>query len=382
MFGKSIKLFTLLGFEVRVDASWIVIALLVTWSLAVGFFPAMLPDLSRATYWVMGIAGALGLFLSIILHEFAHSIVARRYGIPMKGITLFIFGGVAHMGEEPPNPKSEFLMAIAGPIMSLVIAGACYGLMALGQTAGWPGELVAILGYLGFINLVVVVFNLIPAFPLDGGRVLRSALWAWKKRVKWATRIASRAGSIFGLILVFLGILNVIGGNFIGGFWLFLIGLFLRSAAQMSYQQLEVRQALEGEPVSRFMHAHPITVSPPVTLRQFTEDYVYQYHHKMFPVAENSKLLGLVSLDEVKKVPPEKRDQVSVAEVMVPPSNENTIMPEEDAVEALSKMNRGHLSKLLVVQGERLAGILSLRDLQKFLALKIELEDAEQGANA
>jgi Zn-dependent protease len=206
MFGPSLKLFTLSGFDVKVDVSWIVIAVLVVWSLAAGLFPVWIEGLQPAVYWYMGIAGAIGLFGSIILHEFGHSIVARKYGIPIRGITLFIFGGVAEMEKEPPTAKSEFLMAIAGPVMSLFLVVVFSALYMAAAAAEVAMSIVAVLAYLAWINAIVVVFNMIPAFPLDGGRVLRSLLWAWKKRLRWATRVASTIGSGFGFVLIGFGI--------------------------------------------------------------------------------------------------------------------------------------------------------------------------------
>ena len=191
MFGARITLFRLLGFEVRLDASWLILAVLLTWSLARGYFPAYYPGLAAQTYWWMGVVGALGLFASIVLHELAHSVVARRYGLPMRGITLFIFGGVAEMDDHPPTAKSEGMMAIVGPIASYALALVFYLLHLAGSGGGLPEALTGVLGYLAFINLVLATFNLVPGFPLDGGRVLRSILWAWKGDLRWATRTAS-----------------------------------------------------------------------------------------------------------------------------------------------------------------------------------------------
>ncbi len=191
MFGKRITLFRLLGFEVRVDASWVVIALIVTWTLASGIFPHQYADLPVATYWWMGAAGMVGLFASIVFHELSHSLVARRHGIEIKGITLFIFGGVAEMEDEPPDPKSEFAMAIAGPIASYGLCAALYGTTAIGIALDWPVPMVAVFRYVAYMNGILATFNLVPAFPLDGGRVLRSILWAWKSNIRWATRTGS-----------------------------------------------------------------------------------------------------------------------------------------------------------------------------------------------
>lgn len=195
MFGNNFTLFEFLGFRVRANVSWLFLAILVTWSLAAGFFPSAYPGLNKATYWALAVTGMIGLFFSLLFHEFSHSVVARARGLPMKGITLFLFGGVAEMEMEPPSAKTEFLMAIAGPISSVVLAVVFYGI-ALGMEAqGLPNHMAGVPRYLGFINLLLAAFNMVPGFPLDGGRVLRAALWHWKGDLRWATRWASRLGS-------------------------------------------------------------------------------------------------------------------------------------------------------------------------------------------
>ena len=375
MFGKRIKLFKLLGFEVRIDLSWIIIALLITWSLSKGLFPAYYKNLSTQTYWWMGIIGALGLFLSIIAHEFSHSLVARKYGIPMKGITLFIFGGVAEMDEEPPSPKVEFMMAIAGPLSSILIALIFYGIHAIGKQGGLAEPINGVVGYLGWINAILAGFNLLPAFPLDGGRILRSILWGAKKNLRWATYISSRIGSGFGIFFIILGVIQVFRGNFVGGMWWFLIGMFLHGAAKASYQQLITRKALEGEPIRRFMKTDPVTVSPSISLERLVEDYIYKYHFKMFPVVEDSvKLLGCVTTKQVKEIPREDWGRKTVGEFAAQCSPENSIEPQADAMRALSIMNQTGNSRLMVVEKGRLVGIIALKDLLELLSLKVELE--------
>jgi Zn-dependent protease/CBS domain-containing protein len=375
MFGRSMKMFKLLGFEVRIDASWIVIAVLVTWSLAKGAFPAWYPNLTPLTYWTMGVVGALGLFVSIVAHEFCHSLVARKFGMPMKGITLFIFGGVAEMGDEPPTAKAEFMMAIVGPLSSLVIGGVFYLIYRWGVASGWPTPVNAVNGYLAYINGILAAFNLLPAFPLDGGRVLRSILWGAKDNLRWATRVSSSIGAAFGIGLIFLGVLQFIGGNVIGGVWMFLIGLFLRNAAQMSYQQLLVRKALEGEPVSRFMNANPVTVQDSITVEKLVEDYIYKYHYKMFPVMAGEKLVGCITTRQVKEIPREEWSRETIREAADPCSAENTISPSTDAIKALAMMSQGGISRLLVVDSGRLVGMVTLKDLLDFFSLKVELEE-------
>ncbi len=338
MFGKRVKIFKLLGFEVRLDLSWFLIAIFITWSLSVGLFPYFYKDLSPQTYWFMGIAGTLGLFLSIVIHEFAHSLVARHYGMPMKGITLFIFGGVAEMGDEPNSPKVEFLMAIAGPVTSILLALFFTALAAWTRNLDTP--VFGVLQYLGGINGILAAFNLVPAFPLDGGRILRSILWGIGHNLRWATRVSSKIGYFFAVILICLGFLQVIQGNFIGGVWWILIGFFLQNAAKMSYQQLLAREVLQGEPVRRFMQGNPTVVSPSLTIKQLVEDYIYTYHYKMFPVVSDGKLQGCISTQQVKSIPREDWDSHTVAEFSNSCDAENSISPDTDALKALEIMNR------------------------------------------
>lgn len=376
MFTKRLKLFNLLGFPIYVDLSWFIVVVLITWSLATGTFPYFVEGQSPTVYWWMGLAGAIGLFISILAHELGHSVVARQFDLPMRGITLFIFGGVAEMTKEPPSAKAEFFVAIAGPIVSVFIAAACF---VTGFVTGnaLPPPVLGVIWYLGWINGVLVAFNLIPAFPLDGGRVLRSILWHVKGSLRWSTRVTSAIGSAFGLFLILLGALSFISGNIIGGMWQFLIGTFLRNAAQMSYQQVLIRQALEGEPIARFMNANVVTVPPSATVHEFVDDYIYRHHHKMYPVTDNGHLLGCVTMRDVHEVPRDEWDRTTVAEILHPCDNGNAISPHTDAMQALSNMNRTKASRLMVVRDGRLEGMLSLKDLLNFISLKVELEDDE-----
>jgi len=376
MLGRRIKLFKLFGFEVQIDLSWVIIAVLVAWSLAVGFFPFRYQYLSVQTYWIMGVGGAIGFFLSVIFHEIFHSLVARKFGIPMKGITLFIFGGVSEMGEEPPNAKAEFLMAMVGPLSSIAIALACYGIHILGIRGGWPISIDGVILYLAYINSLLAAFNLLPAFPLDGGRMLRAVLWAFKKNLRWATRIASGIGSGFAMLLMLLGVFQFFfTGNLIGGIWSFLIGIFLQGAARMSYRQILIRKGLEGEQVRRFMKADPVTVPPSISLRQLVEEYIYKYHFKMFPVVESSdKLIGCITTKQLEGVPRDEWGLKTVRELALQCSPENTIEPQADAIQALSLMARTGSGRLIVIEGNRMVGVITLKDMLKFLSLKLELE--------
>lgn len=374
MFTKRIPLFRLFGFEVAVDLTWLVLAVLVTWSLAVGLFPALYPDLGPTVYWSMGVLGMIGLLISIVVHELSHSLVAKRYGMPIKGITLFIFGGVAEMHDEPVGPRAEFNVAIAGPISSLLVAGVCYVLSLAAQGIGAPVTVSGVFGYLATINVVLAVFNMVPAFPLDGGRVLRAILWGWKGDYLRATRIAANFGSGFGLLLILLAVLSIVSGNFIAGMWYFLIGLFVRGAAQATYQQTLMRETLHDVPVARLMTKDPVSVDPTQPLDELVDKFFYTHNFKAFPVVQGERLLGYVNLRDVKQVLREQWHERTVADIMEACSEENTVTPGTDAASALTRMMRSRRPRLLVASKDRLAGVVSQSDLLRFLAIKLNLE--------
>jgi Zn-dependent protease/CBS domain-containing protein len=375
MFGRGITLIKLFGFEVKIDFSWLLLGLLITWTLAQGLFPHFYEGYQTLTYWLMGVAGALGLLVSIVFHELWHSLVARRFGLPMRGITLFIFGGVAEMTEEPSSPKVEFFMAVAGPISSVVLGLGLFGIVFLGDSLGWPQPVTGVINYLALLNLILAGFNLIPAFPLDGGRVLRSVLWGWKDNIRWATQLSSKIGGGFGIALIIIGLIEVITGNFVGGIWMFLIGMFIRGASQTAYKQLILRRSLEGEKVRRFMKSDPVTVSPSLSIEDLVEDYIYKHHYKMYPVVEGGKLIGCVTINQVKEIPKEERDKRKVAELAQSCSEKNTIGPDEDAMQALSIMRKNRASRLMVAEDGKLIGMISLKDMMGLLSLKIDLEE-------
>lgn len=382
MFGKSVTLFRLFGFAVRADLSWLIILALVIWSLAGGVFRAQYPEMPWPGLLAMGLAGAAGLFLSIVFHELCHSLVARRFGLPMKGITLFLFGGVAEMTDEPPSPKAEFWMAIAGPAASVLVAIAALGVYVVASVAGLRGPGLDVLRWVGNINILLVIFNMIPGFPLDGGRVLRSILWHFGHDLRRATHTASRVGAVFGAVLIGLGFLSLLVGNAVGGLWFILIGFFIRAAAKQSYRQVLVRQFLHGEPVSRFMSGRPLTVPDDLPVDRLVEDYVYRHHHKMFPVVHGEQLVGCVTTRDVQQIPREQWPQRRVGEIAHPCQTENSVQAGQDAFEALSLMNRNHVSRVVVLDDGHLAGMLSLKDLGKFLSLKLEIETNQKPSSA
>lgn len=373
--ARGYPLFTILGFEVRLNLSWLVLGLLIAWTLAEGFFPQEYPDLARATRWWMGVAGAVGIFFSIVFHELSHSVVGRRFGLPIHGITLFIFGGMAEMRHEPRAPKAEFLMAGVGPLSSLVLALVFWQLQRMGEALGWPVPVIGVSHYLAIINVVLAVFNLVPAYPLDGGRMLRAGLWAWRGDLQSATRIASGIGRIFGLALMILGALSFIGGNVIGGVWYVLIGAFLRGAAGASYRQLLVRRFLEGKTVADLMEDAPPTVGPSATLRELVDEGVYRHRRRLFPVVEDSRLVGCVSVEDLRSVPEAEWGERTVGDVMSACSSDNTVAPDEPANELMSALlTQPAGGQRVVAQDGELVGTISLDDLRELMALRLELE--------
>lgn len=374
MFGKRLNILNVGGIKIGVDISWLFIAILITVSLALGYFPYYSPHQSQEAYWIMGFIGMLGLFICVILHELGHSLVALHYKIPVPQITLFLFGGVAEIKKEPDSAKVEFLMAIAGPLVSVVLAALMYVLTVLGMHYHWPFYVTGITTYLAVINLILVIFNLLPAFPLDGGRVFRSILWGLKKDIKWATRVATQIGKIFGLILILIGIFLFIRGLFFSGIWIAIIGIFLRQAAASSLMQLYLNEGLREEKVTKFMKTTLITVSPDITVDDFVEKFVYQSHHYMYPVMEQGRPLGIIILNSIKSVPKSEWGSTSVVKFMIPFDQLKTVTPNTNAMKALEIMQENDIPSLLVMEDNKLVGIVTESDLYRKIALKLELE--------
>jgi Zn-dependent protease/predicted transcriptional regulator len=323
----------------------------------------------------MGVAVAIGIFISIVFHEFAHSIVARHFGLEMRGITLFLFGGVAEMEQEPPGPKSEFLIAIAGPISSLLLAYIFWLTETIARAGGWPRPFIGVIATMVLINFWVAMFNLVPAFPLDGGRVLRAVLWYRKGNLRSATYVSSKIGRGFGLVLMVLGGLSLIRGDLIGGMWWFLIGAFLRGAASSSYQQLVISEVIQDRPVSEFMRRAPVTVPPSISIGDWLDDYVYQTHFKMYPVVEGERLLGCISIDTIKDLPSSERSRRTVGDFVQPCSSENMISADMSTSELLRSIVRpGSGARYMVVDKGRLVGMISLKDLLELISLKLEID--------
>ena len=374
MFGQSYTVFRVFGLDIKVNVGWAFLAILIAWSLAQGYFPGLYEGLPRQTYWWMGLAGAIGLFASITLHELAHSLVARSFGMEIRGITLWLLGGAAELADEPPSPKAEFFMAIVGPLTSAALAIALLQIGELLTSLDAPEPVTGVLSYLGLLNGILAVFNLVPAFPLDGGRVLRSMLWAWSKDLRWATWWASKTGSILGLTGIGFGLLTMISGSLVPGLWWILLGMFVRFAADSSYYQLEAGRTLAGKTVGTLMTADPVTVAPDMTIETLVNDWIYRHHIEFFPVLEDGRLVGCVSTSEVKRVPNDKWKETIVGDIMAASGPQNTVDADADAAEALEKMQRSGTSRLLVVRSGTLAGVITLKDLLKLIALKMDLE--------
>lgn len=382
----SFRLGRLLGVRVDVDWSLFIIFWLVTVSLASGTFPAWHPDWSVGLRWGVAVAAALLFFGSVLLHELSHALVGRAFGMNTRNITLFLFGGVASIEQEPATPRAEFLMAIVGPLVSI---GLGVVFLALGAwLAGAPsddpatmmrglGPAATLLVWLGPINLFVGVFNLLPGFPLDGGRVLRAFLWRATGDLERATRWATRAGQLLGLLLVFAGIAMAFGADvpFLGrgivtGIWLAMIGWFLSSAAAASYRQHLMSSLLEGVPVAQLMRPEVDVVAPTLPLVHFVDEHLMRSDQRAFPVVESERLVGLVCLEDVRKLPRGAWQDAQVGDVMTPSAALSVVTPEEEVNEALRALGRRDVEQLPVVRDGRLVGVLRRRDIFRWLELQ------------
>ena len=366
MFGQSIKLFDLLGFPIRIDASWFLIAALIVWSLSSGYFPQTLPGLGQMAYVTLALVAMLGLFGSLILHEVAHSLVARRYGLGIGGITLFLFGGVAELSEEPASPASEFWIAIAGPAMSLTLA-LSFGLGAAILPSAAAITLLA--GYLAAVNLMLALFNLLPAFPLDGGRVLRAWLWQRSGDLLSATQKASSAGVFLAFALMGLGVLSAMSGGGIGGFWLVLIGFFVLTASRGAYQQLLLKDGLRGRQVADLMTTNPHIAVPDMRLADLVDRVMLAHAISFVPVIAKGQLMGQIDTRMVQTIPRDDWAKRDVASVMVPVDLDCVISPQMTAQDALARLIAGPARKLIVVDRGAVCGVLSLRDLLAHIAV-------------
>jgi Zn-dependent protease/CBS domain-containing protein len=363
----GIRLGSVLGFEIRIDYSWFIIFFLILWTFSAGVFPGVYPGQETATYLIMGGAGTILFFASILAHELSHSLVARRKGIPVEGITLFIFGGMAHTRMEFEDPADEFHVAGVGPLSSLLIAGLFWLVAWGGGQVGWTFAITGVAAYLAFINLALAVFNLLPGFPLDGGRLFRAAVWRHTGDLTKATRWASNGGKVLGYLLMALGVLNFFAGNLIGGIWLVFIGWFVRMAAEASFAQHRLHETFRGVRAADAMTPHPQTVAADVSLQDFLEHHVFQGRHHSYPVVEDERPVGIITLERVKGVPREEWTRRSVRDAMVPAEDGVVVSPREQMTEVLEKLSSSKARRVLVADQGELVGIITQSDISRWM---------------
>ena len=358
------------GIPIGLHLSWFLIFGLVTWSLAAGYFPSEYPGWAPATYWLLGAVTSLLFFGSVLVHELGHSWVALGNGIPIRSITLFVFGGIAQIGREPSSPAVEFRIAIAGPLTSLGLA-ALFWMIWLGTSD--LAVVAASMVWMARINLMLGLFNLLPGFPLDGGRVFRAVVWGWTGSFYRATVLASLTGQMVAFGFIGFGILAVFQGNVHGGLWMAFIGWFLQNAAAASHAQANLGLLLRGVTVAQAMTAECPRVAPDLTVARLVQEEVLGRGHRCFFVADNGHLQGLLTLHEVKAIPQERWDAVRVDEVMTPPDRVVSVAPEEDLLAALQKMDSANVAQMPVVSGHRLLGMLSREQVLHYVRARAEL---------
>lgn len=367
----SLNIGKVMGIPVKIHYTLWLVLLLIAWSLADGYMPAHYPGLGTTTYWTIGIVSAIILFVSVFLHELSHSYIAKKNGLPIARITLFFFGGVSEMSEEPKDAGLEVRMAAAGPLTSFAIAIVLGGLWFLTTLSGPATStnpltpVIATLYYAALLNGVLGAFNLIPAFPLDGGRVLRGSLWQRSKNLLSATANATRVSEAISLIMMAVGLFFVVFGDFIDGLWIIFLGWFIRSGAETSLRQTRLTEALAGLRVGDIMTRDLLSVSPDASVQQLVTDYFLVHPHGGYPVISNGKLLGVVTMSSVRSIPREKRELERVSQAMVPFERTVTVGPTISAVDALQLMARNSVGRLIVMDGDKIAGILTRGDLMK-----------------
>ena len=370
----TIPLGHILGIPIELDYSWFLIFVLLTWTLAVGYFPAEFPGWPVTQYWIVGAVTAIMLFVSVLLHELGHSVVAMAYRIPVRRITLFIFGGIAQIGAEPPTPIAEFWIAVAGPAVSLTLA-ILFGLLFF-ATSSFPVA-AALFIYLAYINVALVVFNLIPGFPLDGGRVFRAIVWGITRNFHRATVIAGSVGRFFGFLFIVLGVWQIFGGNFINGLWIAFIGWFLESAANAQIAQLQYHgldSLVAGRRVSDVMSRGYLKIPTEVTLQQVVDSHVLASGQRSFVVANGDELLGLLTLHRIKKIPRDAWPTTTVAQAMIPEAQVKRISPDAGLLAAIQEMDADGVNQLPVMTDGHLLGMLTREGVIGFLRAVQELQ--------
>ncbi len=373
--GSAFNLGKLFGIQFRLHYTWFIIFFLVTFSLSWQVFPVLYPGWTGLTYWVIGIITSLLFFASVVAHELAHSLVARINGIPVKSITLFIFGGVAQMAREAAHPGAELKMAAAGPACSLVIGG-LFALLWL-STHGIIEPIAALAFWLAQINVVLAIFNLIPGFPLDGGRVFRSLLWRFTGNYKRSTQIAVRVGQGVGYLFIVVGIsvvfLRPFGLDWFSGLWLAFIGWFLENAASSSYRQVQWRGALHGFSASQVMTSIYPTVPPNITVKELVQGYILTGGHHFFMVVDEGRLVGILTLDNIKSVPQPSWEATQIRKIMAPADKLRVAYPDQEALSILEQMEADDINQMPVVSGGRVIGLITRDNLIRFLHVRSKL---------
>ena len=374
----SLNIGRIIGIPVRIHYTLWLVLLLIAWSLAEGYMPQHYPGLGATTYWAIGIVSAIILFVSVFLHELSHSYIAKKNGLPIKRITLFFFGGVSEMSEEPKDPALEVRMAAAGPLTSFLIAIVLGGFWSLTVLVGGPNPggltpIIATLYYAALLNGVLGAFNLIPAFPLDGGRVLRGSLWSRSKNLLSATANATRVSEAISLLMMAVGLFFVVFGDFVNGLWIIFLGWFIRSGAETSLRQTRLTESLAGVRVGDIMTRELLSVSPDASVQQLVSDYFLVHPHGGYPVVSNGKLLGVVTMSSVRSIPRDKRDFERVSQAMVPFERTITVGPTTPAIDALQIMAKNGVGRLIVMDGDKIAGMVTRGDLMKTMKARQEL---------
>lgn len=369
MFENALKIFKIKGFEIKIDPSWLIIAALIAWSLSQHYFPSAHPGETRGVYLFMAVTATLCFFASLLLHELAHSIVARRLGVPIKGITLFLFGGVAELEAEPQSARAEFWIALAGPVMSLLLSLAFGSLALLAGLVSGLETIATVLSYLAAINLILALFNLVPAFPLDGGRVLRAYLWHRHGNLLRATETAARSGTIFAYVLMMLGLLALFQGALVTALWQMMIGGFVLMAARASYNDQLARAVFASRTVGDLMQDHPVTVGPEVTLAEFVNHVMLRHGRNFVPVVEGETLLGHIDQAMITGIDREHWPSTRVDDIFAGLDDTSTVSPDLPIQELMAIITKTGRRKFLVVKGHRLVGIISLSDLVRHLQL-------------
>lgn len=369
------------GIDIDIHVSWIIILVLLTVSLATGWFPQLYRGWSTATYWLIAFLSSLLLFVSVLLHELAHSLVARRRGLPVKSITLFIFGGVSNIEREPTSPGIEFQTAVVGPLTSLVIGVLCFLLQLPLRGSNSPLE--GILFYLAVTNILLGLFNLIPGFPLDGGRVLHSIVWRLTGNLRQATRVASLAGQVIAYLFILLGIWIFFAGNILNGIWLGFIGWFLLSAAQSANTQGMLTSVLSGVTVGEVMNTKPATVPADISLQQLVDAYFLPGGLRYALVMQADHLVGLITLSDIRHIPRDQWGQVPVSQAMIPLARLHVATPQQSLSDVLPLMAGRDVNQLPVVDNGALVGILSRDAIVHYLEVRRSLgvENAKSDAH-